>query len=42
MLANTFKSKIIRELPAEIAVPYLVAIADTINKQVQGLNETTE
>lgn len=37
-----FKAKIIRELPAEVAVPYLVAIADTINKQVQGLNETTE
>lgn len=36
------KSKIIRELPAEIAVPYLVAVADTINKQVQALNEPTE
>jgi hypothetical protein len=23
-------------------VPYLVAIADTINKQVQSLNESTE
>ena len=36
------KAKIIRELPAEVAVPYLVAVADTINKQVQSLNETTE
>ena len=36
------KAKIIRELPAEVAVPYLVAIADTINKQVQSLNESTE
>ena len=36
------KSKIIRELPAEVAVPYLVAIAETINKQVQSLNESTE
>lgn len=36
------KAKIIRELTAEVAVPYLVAIADTINKQVQSLNESTE
>jgi hypothetical protein len=36
------KAKIIRELPAEVAVPYLVAVADTINKQVQSLNEVTE
>jgi hypothetical protein len=36
------KSKIIRELPAEVAVPYLVAVAETINKQVQSLNEPTE
>lgn len=37
-----FKSKIIREMPAEVAVPYLVAVAETINKQVQSLNEPTE
>lgn len=36
------KSKIIREMPAEVAVPYLVAVAETINKQVEQLNETTE
>jgi hypothetical protein len=36
------KAKIIREMPAEVAVPYLVAIADTINKQVQSLNDSTE
>ena len=36
-----FKAKIIRELPAEVAVPYLVAVAETINKQVQSLNEPT-
>jgi hypothetical protein len=36
------KSKIIRELAAEVAVPYLVAVAETINKQVQSLNEPTE
>lgn len=37
-----FKSKIIREMPAEVAVPYLVAVAETINKQVESLNEPTE
>ena len=36
------KAKIIREMPAEVAVPYLVAIAETINKQVQSLNDSTE
>jgi hypothetical protein len=29
-------------MPAEDAVPYLVAIAETINKQVQSLNDSTE
>ena len=32
------KAKIIRELTAEVAVPYLVVIAETINKQVESLN----
>ena len=36
------KSKILREMPAEVAVPYLVAIAETINKQVESLNDSTE
>lgn len=36
------KAKIIRELTADVAVPYLVAVAETINKQVQSLNEPTE
>ncbi len=29
-------------MPAEVAVPYLVAIAETINKQVESLNDSTE
>jgi hypothetical protein len=37
-----FKAAIIRQMTAEVAVPYLVAIADTINKQVQGLNESSD
>jgi hypothetical protein len=37
-----FKAKIIREMPAEVAVPYLTTIAHTINKQVQSLNESSE
>ena len=36
------KAKIIREMTADVAVPYLVAVAETINKQVQSLNEPTE
>ena len=36
------KSKIIREMTADVAIPYLVAVAETINKQVQSLNEPTE
>ena len=36
-----FKSKIIKQMTADVAVPYLVAVAETINKQVQSLNETT-
>ena len=36
------KAKIIRQMPAEVAVPYLVAVAETINKQVQSLNDTPE
>ncbi len=34
------KAKIIRQMTAEVAVPYLVAVAETINKQVQSLNDT--
>lgn len=36
------KAKIIRQMTADVAVPYLVAVAETINKQVQSLNEPTE
>lgn len=36
------KAKLIRELKAEVAIPYLVAVADQINKHVQSLNEPTE
>lgn len=36
------KAKIIRQMTADVAVPYLVAVAETINKQVQSLNETPE
>jgi len=35
------KAKIIRQMTADVAVPYLVAVAETINKQVQSLNEPT-
>jgi hypothetical protein len=36
------KAKLIRELKAEVAIPYLVAVADQINKHVEKLNEPTE
>ena len=36
------KAKLIRELKAEVAIPYLIAVADQINKHVQSLNEPTE
>lgn len=35
------KAKIIKQLTADVAVPYLVAVAETINKQVEKLNEPT-
>ena len=36
------KAKLIRELKAEVAVPYLVAVASQINNHVEKLNETPE
>jgi len=36
------KAKLIRELKAEVAIPYLVAVADQINKHVEKLNEPSE
>lgn len=36
------KAKLIRELKADVAVPYLVAVADKINNHVQKSNEATE
>jgi len=36
------KAKIIRELKAEVAVPYLVVVAERINQHVEKLNEVTE
>jgi len=36
------KAKLIRELKAEVAVPYLVAVAEKINNHVQKSNEETE
>ena len=36
------KAKLIRELKAEVAIPYLVTLANKINNNVGKLNETTE
>lgn len=36
------KAKLIRELKAEVAVPYLVAVASQINNHVEKLNEPSE
>jgi hypothetical protein len=36
------KAKLIRELKADVAVPYLVAVANKINNHVQKSNEETE
>jgi len=36
------KAKLIRELKAEVAVPYLVSVASQINNHVEKLNETSE
>ena len=36
------KAKLIRELKADVAVPYLVAVAEKINNHVQKSNEATE
>ena len=36
------KAKLIRELKAEVAVPYLVAVANKINNHVQKSNEDSE
>jgi len=35
------KAKLIRELKAEVAVPYLVAVASAINNHVEKANEAT-
>jgi len=36
------KAKLIRELKAEVAIPYLVAVANKINNHVQKSNEDSE
>jgi hypothetical protein len=36
------KAKLIRELKAEVAVPYLVSVASQINNHVEKLNEPSE
>lgn len=36
------KAKLIRELKAEVAVPYLIAVANKINNHVQKSNEDSE
>ena len=36
------KAKLIRELKAEVAIPYLVAVAEQINQHVEKLNESTD